>query len=139
MGKPHALCGLDPCGSDGCIHTPVSVFVRVSGKSGYRRPVTTADQDRLAVGRLTLGAALRTRRITAGITLAEHAEASGLSVSFLSDVERGRRLPSLVALDACAVALGTTARALLEGAYPWDAVSQPVSPAPPSDGRRRSK
>jgi hypothetical protein len=46
----------------------------------------------------------------------------------------------LQALDALAVALGTSTTALLSGLYPWDEVSPPAEPpAPPHDGRKGRK
>lgn len=44
---------------------------------------------------MQIGEALRAYRITRNKKLREVASAAGISVSFLSDVERGRTLPSL--------------------------------------------
>ena len=67
----------------------------------------------------TLGARIRARRQALGLTLAVVAPRAGVSVSYLSDVERGRRLPSLDALDRIARALSCVATDLLEGLYPY--------------------
>ena len=91
--------------------------------------------ERLSAGRFTLGRSLRAARTRSRRTLAELATATGLSQSYLSDVKRGRRLPTLDALDVCAAALDTCARDLLRGQYPWDAVPAPADPGPPADGR----
>ena len=53
-----------------------------------------------------IGAAIRERRKRLGMTLRELALACGLSVPFLSQVERNQALPSLVSLTAIAGALG---------------------------------
>lgn len=50
---------------------------------------------------------LRQRRAAPRNTLAWLSEETGMSVSFLSMIENGRRLPSLPALAALAEALGT--------------------------------
>ena len=95
----------------------------------------TSGERRAAIGRLTLGGRLRDFRHASGLTLDGLASEAGLSQSYLSDVERGRRLPSLEALDTCAVALGTTVASLLSGCFPWDSVPPPQGVAPPADGR----
>lgn len=51
---------------------------------------------------------IRTLRQSRNWTLAELADKSGLSLSFLSDIERGRTLPSLTTLDKIAEAFGLT-------------------------------
>jgi transcriptional regulator with XRE-family HTH domain len=53
-----------------------------------------------------LGARIRTRRIQLGMTLQDLAEASGLTKSFVSQIERGRNSPSISTLRAMAQALG---------------------------------
>lgn len=60
-------------------------------------------QDRL---RLELGRQIRLARIERGWTLKELSEASHVSVSQLSSVERGAHLPSVESLMAVATALG---------------------------------
>jgi quercetin dioxygenase-like cupin family protein/DNA-binding XRE family transcriptional regulator len=61
-----------------------------------------------------LGQALRNRRKTLGLTLQETADLCGLSQPFLSQIENGKAMPSLLALHQVAYALGTTAQDLLQ-------------------------
>jgi transcriptional regulator with XRE-family HTH domain len=74
---------------------------------------------RTDTGQTLLGLALRERRLTHDLTLRALSERSGLSTHTLVSVEMGRRLPSLLTLDALAQVYGTTAQDLLEGVYPW--------------------
>ena len=53
----------------------------------------------------TIGQRLRARRVGLGRTLAEVAEQSGLSLPYVSNLERGRGNPTLEALQALARAL----------------------------------
>lgn len=80
-------------------------------------------------GRVLLGRAIRERRIAVGLSLAALSERTDLSPFTVNSYERGRRLPSLEALDVVAVALGTTVRDLLAGVYPWDAEPPPEAPS----------
>ena len=50
----------------------------------------------------TLGLRLRMLRRRAGLTLEDVSSRAGISLSFLSDLERGRTLPSLETLEAIA-------------------------------------
>ncbi len=59
-----------------------------------------------APGLSPIGAAIRDRRRRLGMTLQDLADACGLSVPFLSQIERDRAMPSLVSLTAVAAALG---------------------------------
>ncbi|MEU3054150.1 helix-turn-helix domain-containing protein [Streptomyces griseus] len=59
-----------------------------------------------------VGAAVRRRRRTLGLTLAAVAERSGLSVPFLSQIENERARPSARSLDRVAEALETTTKKL---------------------------
>ena len=70
-------------------------------------------QDRL---RQALGLHIRLARTERGWTLKELSEASGVSVSQLSSVERGAHLPSVESLLAIAQALGARPSAWLEAA-----------------------
>jgi DNA-binding NtrC family response regulator len=70
-------------------------------------------QDRL---RAELGRQIRLSRAERGWTLKELSEASGVSVSQLSSIERGAHLPSLESLLAIAQALRHTASAWLAAA-----------------------
>jgi transcriptional regulator with XRE-family HTH domain len=94
-------------------------------------------EDRVAIGRVELGGRLRRLREAKGLRLVEAASRAGISVSYLSDVERGRRLPSLEVLESIAAHLGTTVGGVLRDLYPWDSTSPPDSSAPPRDGRLR--
>jgi transcriptional regulator with XRE-family HTH domain len=64
--------------------------------------------------RRALGSSIRTLRIGQGRTLADVAAAAGVSVSLLSQVERGLIDPSLDSLRDIAEALATTPFALLQ-------------------------
>src|SRR5690348_2908743 len=94
-------------------------------------------EERLVSGRLLLGAALRERRLRAGLTLAEVAEASGLSLSYLSEVERGRKLMSLEALDAWAMAMKVVVVDVLAEVYPFGHVARPRRVEAVPDARYR--
>ncbi|MEV8342715.1 helix-turn-helix domain-containing protein [Streptomyces niveus] len=61
---------------------------------------------------LRVGAAVRRRRRSLGLTLAAVADRSGLSVPFLSQVENERARPSARSLERVAGALETTTAAL---------------------------
>ena len=73
-----------------------------------RRP-----QDRL---RAELGRQIRLARTQRGWTLKDLSEASGVSVSQLSSIERGAHLPSLESMVAVAIALGQRPSAWMEAA-----------------------
>jgi len=62
-----------------------------------------------------LGRAVRERRSARGLTLKDLSEKAGVSVRFLADLEAGRGNISVLRLHDVAVALGTTAAALLDG------------------------
>ncbi|MGC5616919.1 helix-turn-helix domain-containing protein [Georgenia sp. Z1491] len=69
--------------------------------------------DRQTRADLALGSAIRARRHARGVTLVSLAGATGLSHSFLSQVERGHARPSMRSLFQIAQALGTTQQALM--------------------------
>lgn len=97
-----------------------------------------ADEDWLETGRRLLGHRLRDSRIRSGLTLSQAADRAGLSQSYISDVERGRNLPSLQALVGMADAYGMMASQLLADVYPFGSTSAPRQrPGPPDDGRLR--
>jgi transcriptional regulator with XRE-family HTH domain len=73
-------------------------------------PVPVDGQD-LAI---SLGQALRERRKSRGLTLQKLADECGLSQPFLSQLENGKAMPSLLALHEVAAALGTSAQELLQ-------------------------
>ena len=62
----------------------------------------------------TLGAALRRLRKAQGLTLQQLAKRCGLSQPFLSQLENGKAMPSLMALHNVAQALEATAHSLLQ-------------------------
>lgn len=74
---------------------------------------------------LQLGRDLRALRRVQGLTLADLAEASGLSVSFLSKIERGQARPSVTALQAVAEALGVPVGWFFETDGPVPAEERP--------------
>lgn len=53
-----------------------------------------------------LGQRIRALRLAKGLTQESLAEAADISVSYLSMIERGERMPHLLTLDAIAAALG---------------------------------
>lgn len=76
------------------------------------------NRDDRAAARRALGQAIRSRRLAQKRTLADVAEAAGISVSLLSQVERGLVDPSLDSLRDIAIALDTTPFRLLEDSHP---------------------
>lgn len=60
-----------------------------------------------------MGNEIRVRRSQLGMTITQLAARAGISPSFLSEIERGRKSPSLAALDRLAAALRVARRALL--------------------------
>ena len=64
--------------------------------------------------RLELGEALRQRRKTLGFTMQKVADNAGLSVGFISQVERGLTAPSLGSLASIAAVLQTPLSAFLD-------------------------
>jgi transcriptional regulator with XRE-family HTH domain len=68
---------------------------------------------------MKLGERLKGYRKNAGLTLAELKEKTNLSVSYLSDLERGRTNPSLETLKQIAGVYQTTVSALVEGIEGW--------------------
>ena len=63
--------------------------------------------------RTVIGATLRRRRQAQARTLREVAEAAGVSLTYLSEVERGRKEPSSEVLEAVCAALGVILADLL--------------------------
>ena len=62
---------------------------------------------------LAVGAAVRTARSRAGLTMAELGSRSGVTQAFVSQLESGRSMPSLITLHRIAQALGVSAQSLL--------------------------
>jgi transcriptional regulator with XRE-family HTH domain len=71
-------------------------------------------------GDADLGARLRALRQSQGVALKVVAKRAAVSVAYLSEVERGRKLPALDVLARIATALGTTVPSLLRGLRPYD-------------------
>jgi transcriptional regulator with XRE-family HTH domain len=63
--------------------------------------------------REAVGVALRQRRLAQGRTLREVADAAGMSLTYLSEVERGRKEASSEVLEAACAALGLVLADLL--------------------------
>lgn len=73
----------------------------------------------------TIGQRLRARRVELGLTLAQVAEQAGLSLPYVSNLERGRGNPTLDALTALAQALDVPIASLMGddgGGDPLDSV-----------------
>lgn len=62
---------------------------------------------------MELGTKLKTLRNGCGLTLKQLSEKTGLSISFISDIENGRRNPNLDNLNKLAHALNTTSDKIL--------------------------
>ena len=74
-------------------------------------------------GNAALGARLRELRKEKGLKLVALANKSGVSLAYVSEVERGRKLPSLEILDRLAGALGLSILDVLDGVEPYDRVN----------------
>lgn len=70
-------------------------------------------QDRTALQSRLIGCEIRRRRTAAGLTLTQLARAAGLSASYLSEVERGKKTASLTRMTQIAKGLGVSCVALL--------------------------
>ncbi len=64
---------------------------------------------------MKFGVRLKSLRKSAGLTLAQLKEATGLSVSYLSDLERGRTNPSVKTLNKLASLYNISVSSLTEG------------------------
>ena len=64
--------------------------------------------------RKLVGRNVRRLRLASGMTQEQFAERSGFSQQYISDLERGRRNPTIVSLFELAQALGALPVALLE-------------------------
>jgi len=78
----------------------------------------------------SIGRTIRSVRQDRGMTLKDFGNKTGLSGPFLSQLENGRAMPSIVTLHKAADALGTSAQALLAGDD-----SEPISVVRSGDGR----
>ncbi|HET8845203.1 MAG TPA: XRE family transcriptional regulator [Ktedonobacteraceae bacterium] len=61
----------------------------------------------------TLGQRLRLERLRRQLSLESLSSQSGVSTSMLSDIERGKKVPSVLVLDSIATALGTSLARIL--------------------------
>jgi transcriptional regulator with XRE-family HTH domain len=61
-----------------------------------------------------LGGRIRSERLRRHLSLEVLSSQSGVSSSMLSDIERGKKVPSVLVLDSIATALGTSLARLLE-------------------------
>lgn len=80
----------------------------------------------------TLGDRIRARRVGLGLTLAVVSERSGLSLQYVSNLERGRGNPTLDALTALANALDLTLGDLVAEGDQSDNEDLVLAQAPPS-------
>jgi transcriptional regulator with XRE-family HTH domain len=80
----------------------------------------------------TIGQRLRARRVELGRTLAAVAEQAGLSLPYVSNLERGRGNPTLEALGALAGALNLPLASLLGESGPKEPLEVVLASAPPS-------
>jgi transcriptional regulator with XRE-family HTH domain len=74
-------------------------------------------------GNPALGVRLRALRKQRQLKLATLAFQSNVSLAYISEVERGRKLPSLEVLDRIAGALGMSVVEVLGGVTPYNKVS----------------
>jgi len=96
----------------------------------------------VAQGRKLLGNRLRDLRQDAGLSLPDLAARTGLSLSHLSDCERGEKALSLPALFAVAQVYGMLVTELLEDVYPYGTDRAPRPPrrrAAPTASRSPAK
>ena len=71
-----------------------------------------------------LGARLRELRNEKGLKLAVIADRSGVSLAYVSEVERGRKLPSLDILSRLAGALEMSVSDVLRGVESYNRINQ---------------
>jgi transcriptional regulator with XRE-family HTH domain len=95
------------------------------------------EADKAVVARL-LGGRLREARLDAELALPEAARRSGVSSSYISECERGEKIPSLrILLDLCDC-YGLLVADLLGDVYPFGTRRRPLrEPQAPRDHRRR--
>lgn len=67
-----------------------------------------------------LGARLRDLRLESGLALKAIAKRADVSIAYLSEIERGRKLPAIDVLARIADALDTSVVELLRGLRPYD-------------------
>src|SRR5579872_3879014 len=86
----------------------------------------------MANGNETIGQRLRARRVELGLTLAQVAETSGLSLPYVSNLERGRGNPTLEALGSVAKALDIPLASLVGDDGPIEPLQVVLASAPAS-------
>lgn len=86
---------------------------------------------RLEIGRGLLGNRLRDTRIRSTLDVNEVCDLSGISGSYLYDLERGRTLPSMQALLRLADTYEVLVSDLLKGVYPFGSRHKPRNPPQP--------
>lgn len=89
-----------------------------------RLPEIVPEEMRAASGALRVGATIRRLRLARSLTLQELADASGVSVGMLSQIERDRANPSLRVLSQVRDALGASISELFE-----ETAATPADPA----------
>jgi transcriptional regulator with XRE-family HTH domain len=67
---------------------------------------------------VTFGKSVRQTRLAKGMTLEALAHEVGLSYSYVGEIERGRRNPTLLVVERISLALGEDPIRLLSGAHP---------------------
>lgn len=102
---------------------------RLRGTSGARR--AAQPREHAALSDSALGQLIRARREELDLRLVDLAKATGLSMSFLSQLERGLTNPSLNSLVAIAEALNTSSHALLSAV---DHAADEIDSTPPGGG-----
>lgn len=79
-----------------------------------------------------VGLNVRRHRLAAGLTQEELAFLAGMDRTYLSDIERGRRNPTLLTMQDITVPLNLRVVDLLEGS---DAIEPPTAPSRPRAAR----
>lgn len=84
-----------------------------------RNGVTSRRYGSLVAAGISLGERIHDLRVEADMTLAELSKQSGVSISYIADIEKDRTVPTLGRLQDLAIALGTDARGVLRGVRPF--------------------
>jgi len=87
----------------------------------------TGRKEELATSRLRVGAAIRARRLAAGLSLAELADRIGVALSTMSKIENGKISTSFERLDSVSRALQADLTEFLGTAAPMAIAMQPSS------------
>ena len=91
-------------------------------------------EDSRQMPRMEMGRALRLRRKELGLSLLQVAEGAGLSVGFISQLERGLTAPSLSSLTAIARVLDAPVGAFLDQPERPEGLSRPANRLASNDG-----